>query len=53
MALTCGLCAGSNYYNQPLIYTMAKTLGTTVEQSAITIVISQLKHNLMVNLLVI
>lgn len=46
MALTCGLCAGSNYYNQPLIYTMAKTLGTTVEQSAITIVISQFAYAL-------
>ena len=46
MAITCGVCAGSNYYNQPLIYAMAKSLGVTVEQSAVTIVISQFAYAL-------
>lgn len=44
MAITCGVCAGSNYYNQPLIYSMAHSLGVTVEQSAVTIVISQFAY---------
>ncbi len=46
MAITCGVCAGSNYYNQPLIYAMAKSLHVTVEQSAVTIVISQFAYAL-------
>lgn len=46
MAITCGVCAGANYFNQPLIYAIAKTLGVTVEQAAVTIVISQFSYAL-------
>lgn len=44
MAITCGVCAGSNYYNQPLIYTIANSLGVSVEKTALTIVISQFAY---------
>lgn len=46
MAITCGVCAGANYYNQPLIYAMAETLGVAAEQAAVTIVISQFAYAL-------
>jgi len=42
MAMTCGICAGSNYYNQPLIYSIAEALKVNADQVALTIVISQL-----------
>lgn len=44
MAVTCGLCAGSNYYNQPLIYSIAQALQVNAEQVAFTIVIGQLSY---------
>jgi len=44
MAMTCGICAGSNYYNQPLIYSIAKALNVGVEPVAFTIVIGQLSY---------
>ncbi|WP_312048862.1 MFS transporter [Acinetobacter courvalinii] len=44
MAMTCGICAGSNYYNQPLIYSIAQALQVNVEQVALTIVIAQLSY---------
>ncbi|MCR4531955.1 MFS transporter [Acinetobacter venetianus] len=44
MAMTCGICAGSNYYNQPLIYSIAEALHATAEQVAFTIVIGQLSY---------
>ena len=44
MAMTCGICAGSNYYNQPLIYSIADALQVNAEQVALTIVISQLSY---------
>ena len=46
MAITCGVCAGSNYFNQPLVYEIAKSLQVTVEQAAVTIVISQFAYAL-------
>lgn len=46
MAITCGVCAGANYYNQPLVYAIAETLGVAVEQAAVTIVISQFSYAL-------
>ncbi|WCE60639.1 hypothetical protein PL331_11450 [Acinetobacter baumannii] len=44
MAMTCGICAGSNYYNQPLIYSIAEALKVNADQVALTIVISQLSY---------
>ncbi|OJU63799.1 MAG: MFS transporter, partial [Acinetobacter sp. 39-4] len=44
MAVTCGICAGSNYYNQPLIYSIAQALQVSAEQVAFTIVIGQLSY---------
>ena len=37
MAMTCGICAGSNYYNQPLIYSIAEALKVNADQVALTI----------------
>lgn len=44
MAMACGICAGSNYYNQPLIYSIAEALQVNAEQVALTIVIGQLSY---------
>ena len=44
LAITCGLCAGSNYFNQPLIYSISESLSVSAEQAAFTIVISQLSY---------
>lgn len=44
LAMTCGICAGSNYYNQPLIYSIAHALGVNAEQAALVIVIGQLSY---------
>ena len=46
MAITCGVCAGANYYNQPLIYAIAASLSVTVEQAAATIVLNQFAYAL-------
>lgn len=52
MAITCGVCAGSNYYNQPLIYAIAESLQVSVEKAAVTIVISQFAYALGLILLI-
>ncbi|RSO58828.1 MFS transporter [Acinetobacter lactucae] len=52
MAVACGISAGSNYYNQPLIYSIAKALHVTGEQVALTIVIGQLSYAIGLFLLV-
>ena len=44
LAVTCGICAGSNYYNQPLIYSIAQALSIYVDQAALVIVIGQLSY---------
>lgn len=44
LAMTCGICAGSNYYNQPLIYSIAQALGVSPDQAALVIVIGQLSY---------
>ena len=44
LAMTCGICAGSNYYNQPLIYSIAHALGVSPDQAALVIVIGQLSY---------
>ena len=35
LAITCGLCAGSNYFNQPLIYSISESLSVSAEQAAL------------------
>ena len=44
MAMTCGICAGSNYYNQPLIYSIAEALKVNADQVAFNYWISQLSY---------
>lgn len=44
LAITCGICAGSNYYNQPLIYSIADALSVNIDQAALVIVIGQLSY---------
>lgn len=46
MALTCALCAGCNYFNQPLIYSIAKDLNILPEQAGFTVVLSQVGYAL-------
>ncbi|PAM34585.1 MFS transporter, partial [Acinetobacter baumannii] len=44
MAMTCGICAGSSYYNQPLIYWKAEAIKVKVDEVALTIVISYVSY---------
>lgn len=44
MALTCALCAGCNYFNQPLIYSIAQDLHITKEQSGFTVFLTQVGY---------
>ena len=46
MAMTCALCAGCNYFNQPLIYSMAHDLNILPEQAGLTVVLSQIGYTL-------
>lgn len=46
MSLACGLCAGANYFNQPLIYAIATDLHTTTTQAALTVVLAQVGYGL-------
>lgn len=52
MAIACGLCAGSAYFNQPLIYSIEKGLGITTSQAGLTVVIAQIGYMLGLMLLV-
>ncbi|SPL70819.1 MFS transporter [Acinetobacter stercoris] len=52
MAVTCGMCAGSNFYNQPLVYAFSESLDVRPDQAALTIVISQLSYAIGLFLLV-
>ena len=52
MALACGLCAGSAYFNQPLIYSIAKSLGIQTIQASFAVVIAQVGYMLGLMLLV-
>lgn len=52
MALTCGLCAGSAYFNQPLIYSIERSLNITTSQAGLTVVIAQIGYMLGLMLLV-
>lgn len=44
MALACGLCAGSAYFNQPLIYSIEKGLGITTSQAGFAVVVAQIGY---------
>ncbi|ENW90978.1 MULTISPECIES: MFS transporter [Acinetobacter] len=44
MAMTCALCAGCNYFNQPLIYSIAQDLNISLEQSGWTVVLTQIGY---------
>ncbi len=46
MAITCALCAGCNYFNQPLIYSIAQDLNILPEQAGFTVVLSQIGYTL-------
>ncbi|RMX04145.1 MFS transporter [Corticibacter populi] len=44
MAIACGLCAGCNYINQPLLHSIAHSLQVTEAQAAYSVTISQLSY---------
>lgn len=46
MATATGLCAGGNYFNQPLLEAIATALGTTDAMAAGTVVIAQVSYGL-------
>ncbi|WP_347463767.1 MFS transporter [Acinetobacter thermotolerans] len=52
MAIACGLCAGSAYFNQPLIYSIEKSLGISTSQAGFAVVIAQIGYVLGLMLLV-
>ena len=46
MAVATGLCAGSNYFNQPLLHSIAVALNVTDATAALTVTVSQLAYAL-------
>lgn len=44
MAIACGLCAGCNYINQPLLHSIAMGLDVTEAQAAYSVTLSQLAY---------
>jgi len=52
IALACGLCAGSAYFNQPLIYSIEKSLGISTSQAGFAVVVAQIGYGLGLMLLV-
>lgn len=52
MALACGLCAGSAYFNQPLIYSIEKSLAISTSQAGFAVVVAQIGYGLGLMLLV-
>lgn len=46
MAMACGLCAGSNYYCQPLIYSIQAYFQVSETQVAFTVTIAQVSYAL-------
>lgn len=44
MAIACGLCAGCNYINQPLLHSIAIGLNVSEAQAAYSVTISQLAY---------
>ncbi len=52
MAVACGLCAGSNYYNQPLLHSIAMQLRVSEATAALTVTLAQVSYALGLLLLV-
>ena len=52
MAAACGLCAGANYFNQPLLHSIAQELGVNDAQAASTVTLAQVSYALGLLLLV-
>ncbi|WP_280188319.1 MFS transporter [Delftia sp. PS-11] len=52
MATACGLCAGANYFNQPLLHSMAVDLGISEARAALTVTLAQVSYALGLLLLV-
>ncbi len=46
MAIACGLCAGGNYFNQPLLHSISVDLGITETRAAITVTVAQVSYAL-------
>lgn len=46
MAVACGLCAGANYFNQPLLNSMVKSLHISDAQAASTVTMAQVSYGL-------
>ena len=52
MAVACGLCAGANYFNQPLLHSMAQHLQISDAKAASTVTMAQVSYGLGLLLLV-
>jgi predicted MFS family arabinose efflux permease len=52
MAIACGLCAGSNYFNQPLLHSIATALNISDAAATVTVTLAQGAYGLGVLLLV-
>ena len=46
MAAACGLCAGANYYSQPLIHSIQQYFSVTEGQAALTVTFAQVSYAL-------
>ena len=46
MAAACGLCAGVNYYCQPLIHSIQQEFAVTQAQAALTVTFAQVSYAL-------
>lgn len=52
MALACGLCAGGNYFNQPLLHSIAQHYGVDASAGALSVTLAQSAYALGLLLLV-
>ena len=52
MALACGLCAGGNYFNQPLLHSIARHFGVDQGVAALSVTLAQSAYALGLLLLV-
>lgn len=41
MAIACGLCAGSNYFNQPLLHSISKAFNASESAATVTVTLAQ------------
>lgn len=46
MAIACGLCAGANYYCQPLVYSIQQYFSVSESQAALTVTFAQVSYAL-------